>query len=107
MKFPSIKGVAHDLKLEHDELRRIYSQDELADEDGNFGVDVRLQVSAADWTLHTGDPSYDTDHRGFWGAGFLPYGRTNLRELARDLISEARDQWANEHGLFNYAGAHS
>lgn len=53
------------------------------------GFDVRLQVHDGSWSLHTGDASYDQDHRGYWGAGFLTEGDGDCRELAQDLIDEA------------------
>ena len=57
------------------------------------GIDVRLQVHDGSWSLHTGDSSYDQDHRGHWGAGFLT-PRCNARELARELIDEAEESAA-------------
>lgn len=57
-------------------------------------IDVRLQVVPGEgWSVHTGDSSYDLDHRGYWGAGSLD-SRTNCRELARELIGEAADHMA-------------
>jgi len=57
------------------------------------GIDVRLQVQEGGWALRTGDSSYDLDHRGYWGAGYLTRS-SNCRELARELIEEARDHAA-------------
>lgn len=71
-------------------------------------IDVRLQVltdvhtsrhqPGTGWTLHSGDASYDTDHRGYWGSGSVTAQDTNraLRELARDLIQQAQDDEAQE-----------
>lgn len=56
-------------------------------------IDVRLQVTPGGWSTHTGDSSYDQDHRGFWGSSSMD-GRTNCRELAKDLIDQARDAHA-------------
>ena len=57
---------------------------------------VRLQVTEDGWAILTGDPSYDTDHRGYWGSSFL--GLTgNLTGLARDLISQCREQEYDDH----------
>ena len=60
-------------------------------------VDVRLQVRGnGDWYVHTGDASFDQDHRGFWGGGCVISECTeeDLQELARDLIAQALDQAA-------------
>lgn len=46
-------------------------------------VDVRLQVVDGTWYLHSGDASYDQDHRGFWGAGSLP-GKAERSALTKD-----------------------
>ena len=93
ISWPSIKAVANDLRVERDGLRSMFrpNDPDLADEDGNSGTDCRLQVSEEGWSVHTGLADYDQDHRGYWGASWLPYGRANLYELARDLIDQARD----------------
>ena len=88
VRMPSIKDVASVL--------RSYKpgRGEYQDEYGNDGIDVRLQVMpGGGWAIHRGDASYDQDHRGYWGAGFLTPA-TNCRELAKDLIGEAADQAA-------------
>lgn len=56
-------------------------------------IDVRLQVSEDGWSIHTGDSSYDQDHRGFWGASSMDE-RTNCYDLAKDLIDQAREHQA-------------
>lgn len=59
------------------------------------GYDVRLQVVEGEgWQIWTGDSSYDTDHRGAWGAGYLTR-RGNTRDLAADLIEQVRDAIAD------------
>jgi hypothetical protein len=45
------------------------------------------------WGIHTGDASYDLDHRGHWGASSLSR-RSNCTEVARDLIEQARESYA-------------
>lgn len=61
-------------------------------------IDVRAQLTPdGEWLLHTGDASYDTDHRGYWGVGVLG-GDTDIQELARDLISEALESAETEAG---------
>lgn len=61
------------------------------------GTDCRLRVlpEGGGWQLLTGSADYDQDHRGYWGAGFLPLARTNLTELARDLIDQAKEHSSN------------
>lgn len=63
-------------------------------------TDVRLQVRVAageaSWEVHSGDASFDQDHRGYWGASSvnIAEGYKLLRECARDLQSQSIDDWA-------------
>ena len=95
VKFPSIETVAaaqrqSNASLDYPEMQPDPGEDEVS-------FDVRLLVwPDGEWTLHTGDSQYDQDHRGFWGASSLPGAgkRFNSVELARDLVSQARDMEA-------------
>lgn len=61
--------------------------------DGSW-VDVRLQVfDDGQWSIHSGDSSYDQDHRGHWGCGSLNH-ETDCDELAQELLDEAMDSYA-------------
>jgi hypothetical protein len=93
VKFPSIAEVAA-------VLRNLNANVEA---DGE-GCDVRLQVySDGEWAVRWGDSSYDTDHRGYWGASSIPgvvrgtVKRFDSRDVARDLISQARDARAEDY----------
>lgn len=93
--FPSIASLRSALVNEQKTLRRLCSKEDLCDlydRDQAPGADLRLQVNASGWYVHTGPSDYDQDHRGAWGASFLPYGRANFRDIARDLIEQAKDQ---------------
>ena len=85
----SVTRIAEELKAYSEELKT-YSED-LEDGEGNVGEDVRLQVVDGSWELHTGDSSYDQDHRGRWGASWVRAGASmaECRGIARDLIDEA------------------
>lgn len=86
---PTIKEVAAELRAE-----KPYIEDSFDDGEGNVGIDVRLQVlPSGAWALRAGDSSYDYDHRGFWGSGFLAR-QTNCRELARELIDQCAEHAA-------------
>lgn len=77
--FPPIRDVACDLR---DAKRMIGKGEEM---------EVRLQVLPdGSWTVLTGDPSYDLDHRGYWGCGYLTK-QTNCLDLARELVWQAKD----------------
>lgn len=86
MRFPSIRNVAL-------VLARLNREIEASDE----GCDVRLQVYPdGTWNVHWGPSDYDQDHRGFWGASGIPGGKRRFRsrEIARDLINQAKDAYA-------------
>jgi hypothetical protein len=86
MEWPTVEEVA-------ERLSDIVCGLDADDEEGD-AVEVRLQVmDGGAWSIHTGDPSYDTDHRGFWGSAYLD-AEEDVREVASDLISQARDHCA-------------
>ena len=91
MRFPSIRAVAAALRLANatiDPAPRVSTGDPES-------VDVRLQVYPdGDWAIRVGSADYDTDHRGYWGASSLDGRRFNSRDVARDLINQARDDYA-------------
>lgn len=68
------------------------------------GCDIRLQVLAGpdypigSWRIWEGDSQYDTDHRGYWGASFVPLGvsRKDSMTIARELIGEAQEAEATQ-----------
>ncbi len=70
--------------------------DDPTDSDAFAGVECRLQVHNGNWQLHTGDSSYDQDHRGAWGCGSIPWGctRKESREIARELLNDCDDSAA-------------
>ena len=62
-------------------------------------VDVRVQFVDGGFEFHSGDASYDTDHRGGWGYGAVSKydNASDLAQLAYDLVAEALEDYA-EHG---------
>ncbi len=60
-------------------------------------LEVRLQVVDGSYDIHTGDPSYDQDQRGYWGAGSLEPEMSHkaCRETARELLDQAADHCAS------------
>lgn len=89
MKFPSIKAVAS-------ELRSINMFPGERDADETF-INVRLQVYPdGAWAVRSGLSDYDRDHHGFWGASSVPGSgkRFNSTDVARDLLSQCRDDHA-------------
>ena len=60
-------------------------------------TDIRLQVHEnGQWQLHWGDPSFDLDHRGYWGADSIEVDDCPgaLRDLAERLVDDAADMMA-------------
>ena len=94
MKFPSIKDVAHDLRVEN----RTLDPADFPLDNGHGeseSCDVRLQVYPdGQWAIRIGDSSYDLDHRGFWGSSSLDGRRFDSRAMAKDLIDQCKDHYA-------------
>lgn len=90
---PAWVGKAHEFAAE---LRyiRLGVQRDGADE-----TDVRLQA-LADGTANilSGDPSYDTDHSGYWAAAILAADASDLdcAAMAEQLISDAFDEYMTD-----------
>lgn len=85
--WPTVDDVAQELH----QIANAFDWDHLVRTTGDTDVDVRLQVREdGSWDVRSGDASYDTDHRGFWGSGSLS-NDTNFKTLAADLIDQAED----------------
>lgn len=92
-RFPSIASVAA-------ELRAVNATLDAADFPDDESCDIRLQVYPdGDWAIRVGDSSYDLDHRGYWGCGSLDGRRFDSADLARDLLDQAREQYACDGGI--------
>ena len=65
---------------------------------GEAMLDVRVQNLGGDYIVHVGDPSFDTDHRGFWGACEIDVLTADDREIANvthDLLTMTLDAYAH------------
>lgn len=60
-------------------------------------IDVRLQVAEdlCSYSLHSGDSSYDQDHRGYWGSGSV--GQNMSFFACKGLAVELCEQVADNH----------
>ena len=65
------------------------------------GAEVRLQwIPGEGWQVHHGDPYYDLDHRGYWGASWIEGSMMDmvyLEEVAQDLLAQVEDMEAETH----------
>jgi hypothetical protein len=95
-RMPDVKDVAREIRALAKEVAR-YGAFE-----GGEPPELRLQVYPdGTWALRWGLSDYDLDHRGFWGAAYLPRPREKasvFESVARSLIEQATEQAA-------YAGA--
>ena len=97
----TIKNISKSLKAIHqgfmEYLRSTYTG-EVDTEDR--GIEIRLQVVDGSYHVLSGDPQYDTDHRGFWGCAFLPIRPTtqDLKDTAKELIDNTYENYC-EHIL--------
>ena len=96
MRLPSIRTIRRAVAEEQRYLRRTYHPQDLISPGEEYpGTDVRLQVYPdGQWSLHTGPSDYDQDHRGFWGAAWIPQGVGSCEDIARDLLDQVRDHMA-------------
>lgn len=62
-------------------------------DDGNGpSIDVRLQIHPdGSYSFHSGDAGFDTDHKGYWGAGSVSPadGEWECIQIGRDLVAQA------------------
>lgn len=94
IKLPSLEEVTAHLVAIHEDCTANCT---FGDTEEDESVDVRLQVSASGaWDVHSGDPCYDTDHNGYWGAACISEEDTaeTLAETAADLIEQAASEIA-------------
>ena len=59
-------------------------------------VAVRLRVDDDDWEILTGDPSFDTNHKGHWGASTVGFDDDDevLTMAVDQMIGEAEESIA-------------
>src|SRR3954465_10405416 len=98
VQWPTVAQVCEELTWVRDRCcevpMKVYDDDGLEIDNGPFDdeddgyMDVRLQVyPGGSWALRRGDASFDTDHRGYWGAESLAWD-SDCEELAAALIDE-------------------
>jgi len=93
MRFPSLKAVASQLRRSAKFIGWCSDKHQHTEE-CNY-CDVRLQVYLdGAWAVRVGPSDYDFDHRGAWGASCIPRERFNARDLARELLAQAREDAA-------------
>lgn len=91
-RLPSVSDIFQELKA---------IRNEIEGDETDEGIDVRLQVQdGGSWDVHSGDASYDTDHRGHWGASTVNAHDSDqeLRAIAQDLIDEVDESMAQTEG---------
>lgn len=59
-------------------------------------IDVRLRVRRTSFEVKFGDPGYDSEHSGYWGASVIQRGDTeeDLTRHAEAMIEQALDHQA-------------
>ncbi len=93
MRLPSIQSVAAALGRVKVNVGRFNDDDY---------IDVRLQVyETGEFAIRCGDSQYDLDHRGFWGSSSITK-KSNCREVAKDLLSQAEDQYASTNAGYDH-----
>ena len=94
---PMVKDVAAEVHA-YGQLLRGFSPADITEPGADDpGGDIRLQMFETVWyKVHTGSPDYDQNHRGYWGASWVPAGvaRRKSRAIARELIEQVLDDIA-------------
>lgn len=98
-----LAALAAEIHAEGQYLAAHFTREELTDPDEPDSepyTDIRLQVVDGGWQLNTGDAGYDQDHRGYWGTGSVSpeCSKAEARRIAKDLIEQAADQYAQSEG---------
>jgi hypothetical protein len=92
-EFPTKEEVAREIRA----LAKRLAADGIQSR-GEGLIDLRLQVYPdGHWALRWGPPDYDPDHRGWWGASFLPPPSApmlDFRATAAELLEQAMEQAA-------------
>jgi hypothetical protein len=94
--FPTLEAVSAALVEETADLPVLPEDDE--------PHDYRLQVlDDGTWCIRVGDPSYDTDHHGSWGAGccYCPVTPGSAVWDAEELLEEAAEDYAQQQDARN------
>lgn len=102
----TLRSEAHSVAIEHmipsvgeivEELNGVLEDAQRSDRAiAAEGFDVRLQVlSDGCWGIKWGDPSFDLNHSGHWGASTLASG-DDLLEIAKDLRDQVADSMYQE-----------
>lgn len=91
------QNIINSLISEWEYIKSSFTRDELEDDCGNSGIDVRLQVLEDSLELHIGDSQYDTNHLGYWGEATLDYDwdkkelHSNVSDLVEDLVEQVAE----------------
>jgi len=62
-------------------------------EDGEDpSMDFRIHFLEGDWIVLTGDPQFDTDHRGCWGYGSISLSNKGDKAVVESAVFEAIEE---------------
>jgi hypothetical protein len=90
--WPTLADITDCVIAYRDELQT-YDPKDIADGLPSSSGDIRLYVAddGSSWAMHTGDASYVTGHRGYWGASSITPDMTDdeCAGVADDLILAA------------------
>lgn len=97
---PEISEVIDVLKLKRELCPRCDCEAGEEEHIGNCStlLAIRLQVTDDDWIIHHGDPGFDLDHHGHWGATTVALDDDDevLDLAAQQLLNEVEESLATE-----------
>ena len=89
-------ALAYELQLLSEEAGQ-YDADDI-DDNGGPCIDVRVRYYDGNWSLLSGSPNYDQDHRGHWGAGSVGVKKSfvTCMGIAEELVEQVLESIACE-----------
>lgn len=92
-----LKDIVEAVKSVRDDSRTYKPEDITAPGTDSPSIDIRLQVySDGEWAFHSGDQSFDQDHRGYWGASSVgpEDDDATCEDIAKGLIDQVAEDAA-------------
>lgn len=92
------QNIINSLISEWENMKDDFTREELEDDCGNSGIDVRLQLLNDELQLHIGDSQNDYNHLGYWSEATLDYDWDEefleffIHKLVGDLVEQVETE---------------
>ena len=93
----AVKKHSQDIASVIRDIRDNLDFDEETEEEERY-CDIRLQFwPDGDWAVHSGDSSYDQDHRGFWGCSSVSEDTSDVD--IKNIVSNLTEQVMEDRAM--------